>query len=170
VISGREKEIGTGGDGKSKPKCIFCSEEHWSDECKRVVTRDQRKKFFVYKNLCFNCGRTGHRGSQCHSRGCFKCGSKHHTSICDKNQNPKLETGGVLNGYSMSPEKNSLPAIIPVKIWGEVMWAYLDTGSARNFASRDALKMLNLKPKRHEPREIVTLNGITNQSMPIYEI
>jgi Ni,Fe-hydrogenase I small subunit len=24
-----------GGDGK--PKCIFCSEEHWSDECKTVV-------------------------------------------------------------------------------------------------------------------------------------
>jgi hypothetical protein len=70
----------------------------------------------------------------------------------------------------MSPEKNSLPAIIPVKISGEVMWAYLDTGSARNFVSRDAAKMLNLKPKRHEQREIVTLNGITNQSMPIYEI
>ena len=50
------------------------------------------------------------------------------------------------------------------------MWAYLDTGSARNFVSRDAAKMLNLKPKRHEQREIVTLNGITNQSMPIYEI
>jgi hypothetical protein len=81
------------GDGKPKPKCIFCSEEHWSDECKRVVTRDQRKKFFVDKNLCFNCGRTGHRGSQCRNRGCFKCGSKHHTSICDKNQNPKMETG-----------------------------------------------------------------------------
>ena len=64
---------------------------------------------------------TGHGGSQCRSRGCFKCGSKHHTSICDKNQNPKLETGGVLNGYSRSPERNSLPAIIPVKIWGEVM-------------------------------------------------
>ena len=159
-----------GGDGKPKPKCIFCSEEHWSDECKRVVTRDQRRKFFVDKNLCFNCGRTGHRGSQCRSRGCFKCGSKHHTSICDKNQNPKMETGGVLNGYSRSPEKNSLPAIIPVKISGEVMWAYLDTGSARNFVSRDAAKMLNLKPKRHESREIVTLNGITNQSMPIYEI
>ena len=64
-----------GGYGKPKPKCIFCSEEHWSDECKRAVTRDQRKKFFVDKNLCFNCGRTGHRGSQCRSRGCFKCGS-----------------------------------------------------------------------------------------------
>ena len=50
------------------------------------------------------------------------------------------------------------------------MWAYLDTGSAKNFVSRDAAKKLKLKPKRHEVREIVTLNGVTKQSMPIYEI
>jgi hypothetical protein len=93
-----------------------------------------------------------------------------HQNICDKNQNPISETGGALNGYSRSTEKNSLPGIILVKIWGEVMWAYLDTGSARNFISLDAARMLNLKPKRHEPREIVTLNWITKQSMTIYEI
>lgn len=28
-----------GGEGKPKPKCIFCSEEHWSDECKIAVTQ-----------------------------------------------------------------------------------------------------------------------------------
>ena len=145
--------------GSPNQSAYFVVGEHWSVECKTVVTQDQRKKFFVNKNLCFNCGRTGHRGSQCRSRGCFKCGSKHHTSICDKKQDPKSGKGGVLNGYSRSPEENSLPAIIPVNIQGEVMWAYLDTGSARNFVSRDAAKMLNLKPKCHEPREIVTLMG-----------
>ena len=139
-----------GGEGKPKPKCIFCSEEHWSDECKTTVTQAQRKKFFVDKNLCFNCGRSGHRGNQCRSRGCFKCGSKHHTSLCERNEN--------------------LKPVVPVEIKGEVMWAYLDTGSAKNFVSRDAAKKLNLKPKRHEVREIVTLNGVTKQSMPIYEI
>ena len=159
-----------GGEGKPKPKCIFCKGEHWSDECKTVVVQAERKKFFVDKNLCFNCGRSGHRGSQCRSRGCFKCGSKHHTSICDKNSNPDPKSNGVLQGYSRSPERNSLPAIVPVKIKGEVMWAYLDTGSSRNFVSRDAAKRLNLKPKHHEPREIVTLNGVSKQSMPIYGV
>jgi len=76
----------------------------------------------------------------------------------------------VLNGYSRSPERNSLPAIVPVKIKGEVMWAYLDTGSSRNFVSRDAAKRLNLKPKHHQPSEIVTLNGVSKQSMPIYGV
>ena len=83
-----------GGDGKPKPKSIFCNEDHWSDECKKVVAQEARKKFFVSKGLCFNCGRTGHRGSQCHSRGCFKCGSRHHTSICDKQQNKRSDTVG----------------------------------------------------------------------------
>ena len=158
-----------GGEGKPKPKCIFCKGEHWSDECKTVVVQAERKKFFVDKNLCFNCGRSGHRGSQCRSRGCFKCGSKHHTSICDKNSNPDPKSNGVLHGYSRSPERNSLPAVVPVKIKGEVMWAYLDTGSSRNFVSRDAAKRLNLKPKHHEPREIVTLNGVSKQSIRYME-
>ena len=50
------------------------------------------------------------------------------------------------------------------------MLAYLDTGSTKNFVSRDAVKKLNLKPERHEQREIVTLNGLTKQSMLIYKI
>ena len=50
------------------------------------------------------------------------------------------------------------------------MWAYLDTGSTKNFVSRDAVKKLDLKPGRHEQREIVTLNWLTKQSMPIYKI
>ena len=158
------------GNGKPKPKCIFCNEDHWIDECKKIVTQDARRKFFVDKSLCFNCGRAGHRGSQCRSRGCFKCGSRHHTSICDKEQSEKPKMGGVLNGYSGSTASNSLPAIIPVELQGEVMWAYLDTGSAKNFVFRDAVKKLNLKPERHEQREIVTLNGVTTQSMLIYKM
>ena len=53
---------------------------------------------------------------------------------------------------------------------GEVMWAYLDTGSAKNFVSRDAVKKLNMKLKRQEQRNFVTFNGVTKQSMFIYKI
>ena len=140
-----------------------------------MVALDDRKKVFVERSLCINCGRTGHRGYHCRSRKCFNCGSKHHTSLCDKSKLDKEKESEkvgkpVLNCYSGSPEGNSLPAIIPVKIRNKEMWAYLDTGSARNFVSREAAKLLNLKPKGHESREIVTLNGVTQQSMPIYEV
>ena len=50
------------------------------------------------------------------------------------------------------------------------MWAYLNTGSSRNFISSDAVKMMKLKPTRHETRQTVTLTGAQTQSMPIYEL
>jgi hypothetical protein len=125
-----------------------------------------RKKFFAEKNLCFNCGRTGHRGNQCRSRGCLKCNAKHHTSLCDKNEdNQKNKTS--LTGFTTLTEEKSLPAIITI-IKRQTLWAYLDTGSSRNFISRKAVKKLDLNPT-HESREIVTVNGTSTQSMPIFQ-
>ena len=51
-----------------------------------------------------------------------------------------------------------------------MFWAYLDTGSRRNFISKEAAKKLNLNPIRHESRHIVTVNGTKKQSMPIYDV
>jgi len=38
-----------------------------------------------------------------------------------------------LTGYATYAKEKVLPAIIPVCVEGEILWAYLDTGSARNF-------------------------------------
>lgn len=162
-----EKNWFTGkGSGTQKPHCIFCeNHEHWSDKCIKWKKLDQRKKFFVEKNLCFNCGRAGHRGNQCRSRGCFKCKAKHHTSLCDKED----ADGSVFTGYTPPVEGQTLPPMLPVKIKETTLWAYLDTGSNRNFISSDAVKRLKLTPVRHETRQIITLSGTSKQSMPIYE-
>ena len=50
------------------------------------------------------------------------------------------------------------------------MWDYLDIGSGRNFISREAIEKMNLKPARHESRQIVTINGVQKQSLPIFEV
>ena len=62
--------------------------------------------------------------------------------------------------YNPGSEDPSLPAIIPLKIQGVILWAYLDTGYGRNFISREAIKKLNLKPKVHESPQFVTINGV----------
>ena len=62
-----------------------------------------------------------------------------------------------------------LPAIIPVSIGGQGLWAYLDTGSGRNFISREAVKLVKLKPTRHETREILTVSGTKVQTMQIFD-
>ena len=74
-----------------------------------------------------------------------------------------------LTGYTTYAEEKVLPAIIPVCVEGEILWAYLDTGSGRNFISREAVKKLKLKPARHESRKILTVNGSKVQSMPIFD-
>lgn len=57
-----------------------------------------------------------------------------------------------------------------MKIQDLTLWAYLDTGSGRNFISSEAAKKLKLSPKRHETCQMVTLNGTKRQSMPVLSI
>ena len=76
----------------------------------------------------------------------------------------------MLNGYSPSSEEKSLPAIVPLKIKGKTFWAYLDTGSGRNFISKEAVRQLRLSPQRHESRNILTVNGSKKASMPVFEV
>ena len=100
---------------------------------------------------------------ECRSRGCFKCKARHHTSLCDKQD-------AVFTGYIPTTEEKYLPPIIPLEIQGVVFWAYLDSGSGRNFMSRDAVERLQLTPTSHESRHIVTVNGVRKQSLPLYEV
>ena len=87
-----------------------------------INTIEARRKFFQEKKLCFNCGRAGHWGQQLRRRGRFKCKSRHHTSLCDKNKNrPTVDNGTALTSYSPSADEWSLPDIIPVKIKGETV-------------------------------------------------
>ena len=158
-------------DGKKCSRCVYCKSDHWSDKCKAYVTVNQRKNFFVENKLCFNCASPGHRGGEC--RECFHCGAKHHTSLCSQDENGSQDTNGknpVLTGYTSVTEEPTLRAIIPVKLNGQVFREFLDTGSGLNIISREAAKKLNLRPVRHERKEIVTVNSSTEQSMPVFEV
>ena len=44
-----------------------------------------------------------------------------------------------LTGYTIYVEEKVLPAIISVCVEGEILWAYLDTSSSRNFISRETV-------------------------------
>ena len=120
--------------------------------------------------MCYNCGREGPGANYCQSCPCFKCKSKHHTSLCDRPALNGLIDGMVFTAYNPGSEDQPLPAIIPLKIQGVVLWAFLDTGSGRNFISREVIKKLSLKPKRHESRQFITINGVQKQSTPISEV
>ena len=171
----REKHWYSKGEGRTSaskpsrqgPNCMFCKESHWGDACPTYDTLEKRKKFFVKGKLCFNCGKHGHRENKCHSRGCFKCKAKHHTSLCDMKEQASSSF------YTKQPqliEEKTLPAMVPLKVQGETFWAHLDTGAGRDFISKDAAKTLKLKPIRYEVRHLLTVNGTKKQSLPIYEL
>lgn len=154
------------------PHCTYCEGSHWGDSCPSYSTVENRKKFLAEKKLCFNCTRAGHQANQCRSSGCLKCKGKHHTSICTQDNGSSSDQGQprrVLNGYTPSVEE-SLPAIIPLNIKGITKWAFLDTGSGRNFISSDASRKLSLTPVKHEAHNLVTVNGTKKQSMPVYNV
>lgn len=61
----------------------------------------------------------------------YQYGAKHHTSLCNQgNQDGEDKT--ILTRYTTAVEESTVPAIIPVNVKGEVLSAYLDTGSGRN--------------------------------------
>ena len=99
----------------------------------------------------------------------MKCKYKHHRRTRDRPERESSNPDGVsLTIYTNYAGEKALPAIIPVSIKGEEIWAYVDTGFGRNFISREAVKLLKLKPTRHETREILTVNGTKVQTMPIF--
>ena len=133
-----KKHLFTENGNKQTPYCLFChKQDHWSVNCTIVTALADRKKFFVDCNLCFNCGRSNHRADQRRRRGCMKCKYRHHTSICDRQEreNNSSLNGVSLTGWTNYAEEKVLPAIIPVSIEGQVLWAYLDTGSQDTISS-----------------------------------
>ena len=92
---------------------------------------------------------------------------RHHTSLCNQENNPE---NPVFTGYTSPVEGQTLPPMVPINARGAILWAYLDSGSSRNFISSEAIRKLKLTPIRHETRQIVTLSGTTKQSLPIFEV
>ena len=69
---------------KSRP-CTYCKGNHSAIKCTVVVGPKIRKSIVSKLGLCYNCLSTTHLNAKCTSKyRCRHCGSKHHTTICEK--------------------------------------------------------------------------------------
>ena len=74
---------GSGND--DKVTCTYCGQQHPSARCTMVTDIAARKAVLRQKGRCFQCLRSNHIIRDCTSeKRCFKCGQRHHTSICPK--------------------------------------------------------------------------------------
>ena len=67
------------------PRCKYCNENHWSDECEMYATVEARKQRI--KGNCYLCLKSTHQASGCQQRArCFYCHqwNRHHRSLCPK--------------------------------------------------------------------------------------
>ena len=63
--------------------CTFCKGNHKSVSSGLVAEPEARRSILRRKGKCFNCLQSGHISPNCQSeRKCYRCGSKHHISIC----------------------------------------------------------------------------------------
>ena len=65
--------------------CRFCSGNHWSDECRRYETVEERKQ--KIRGSCYICMKQGHKVSECGlKKNCVHCGQSgnHHRSLCQQ--------------------------------------------------------------------------------------
>ena len=68
---------------RTHPKCRYCSENHWSDECEKYATIEERKQ--KIKGSCYICLNPTHQSSSCRQRvHCYYCKqwNRHHRSLC----------------------------------------------------------------------------------------
>ena len=70
-------------------KCIFCSNNHWSDECQQYPDIKSRKN--KLKDRCLKYMKLDHKVRECkvQDKICVHCGEndKHHRTLCPKKFN-----------------------------------------------------------------------------------
>ncbi|XP_056016952.1 uncharacterized protein LOC125656535 [Ostrea edulis] len=85
MISTKESKERRNASSAKSPVCSFCNGYHWTDECRKYRTIEDRKQRI--KGKCYICLRPGHRIKDCRVvKPCFHCreSRNHHRSLCPK--------------------------------------------------------------------------------------
>ena len=159
-------------------KCIFCSAPHWSDECQRYKTVEERKE--KIRGRCFVCLSNNHFFRECTvKKPCFHCKRKgnHHSSLCPvKFASPPEDGGepeaGIASHDVEQPENTDevmlnvgeevIMKIAIVKVRNPVtgeeisLIAFMDSGSKRTYILSEKARKLNLKVTSKKPVHVNT--------------
>ena len=150
-----------GAKSRYERKCIFCSNNHWSDECRQYPDIKSRKN--KLKDRCLKCMKLDHKVRECKVQGkiCVHCGEKdkHHRTLCPKkfNQdedqkndtstlesNDDTESGMIAIGEKVIMQT----ALMAIKGNDSIVTtrALFNTGNTRSYVTEEVANSLKLKP------------------------
>ena len=142
------------------------------------------------KGVCFNCASAGHQVKHCKSRLCFKCGQKHHTSICEstrssidqlsttnesgrdkRKQETRAQEQPTEKGMSSMTERSSTiyPTLLAT-VSEETVRIMVDTGATSSYVCTDLIRKLRIKPVRREQRCIEQMYRTMKKTVEVYNI
>ncbi|VDI20783.1 Hypothetical predicted protein [Mytilus galloprovincialis] len=158
--------------------CRYCDGHHWSDECRKFSTIEDRKQ--KIKGSCYTCLKPGHVSRDCKfEKACYHCKQKkgHHRSLCPKkipSQQKEVshladEMCEIASSEENVPENSLLSSGDIVLLQTaqttvsntevnetEVVRLLMDSGSQRTYITENLAKRLNLKKKATEEITLVT--------------
>ena len=155
--------------------CVYCGKcNHRSTDCFKILDVAHRRAILKKNSMCFNCTGLGHVASKCKSRGCVKCGGRHHTSLCDsssEDQRNKSEFNPAMEkGLTATDESTTLHASVVGKVNGVDARIMLDSGAGSSYVCTSLLTQLGLKPSKVEKRAIEQMYGTITKQVEIYPI
>ncbi|XP_036342421.1 uncharacterized protein LOC118751716 [Rhagoletis pomonella] len=146
--------------------CVVCEGRHIISRCKRFIDMQwgQRWRLVRQKRLCFNCLRSGHRGTDCteqHRCNIDRCTRKQHELLHARQQGTTdgrrpMEAATrqqvLTSAIIPNPSSRLLYKILPVRLYanGRVInsFALFDDGSAISMMNSDLAGRLGLKGQK----------------------
>ncbi|KAI5181998.1 hypothetical protein NEOKW01_2140, partial [Nematocida sp. AWRm80] len=146
--------------------CILCCENHWTNECQKYSTIEERKRRFVELRRCEDCGRV-HAANECRAliAQCKYCKNVGHVSVlCPRNNQV---VAAFNQDVSVKPNKaktcmlvRQCTAINPVTNMTTELVALLDTGSNQTIITEAATARLKLTRQNEHDTTVI---GVGNR-------
>ena len=161
---------------RKSPACVYCGKgNHRSADCFKILDVAHRREILKKNNMCFNCTGTGHMASKCRSRGCIKCGGRHHTSLCDNGPADQQQSKSDVSqasekGLRAMDESTTLHASVVAKVNGVNARIMLDSGAGSSYVCTSLLTQLGIKPLKVERRAIEQMYGTITKQVEIHPV
>ena len=129
-------------------KCAFCFKEHRAETCMAFQTMIERIKRVEELGICENCFLNTHTNKDCSSKySCRICRQRHHSLICNANQQSTSEKYvGSLSTSFDEHKCTALPTAI-VTIKDSKTRTFFDQGSQESLITRSLVKTLDLQAR-----------------------